>query len=139
MHKSEVERFCQLCGKKLGHLCQSQIKQGRGKYCSNKCANTGKNHHAWKEKPSYIALHVWVGRKYGNPSHCARCGIEGKRVIRKDGRTRWTIQWANKSGEYRRNIDDFVGLCQKCHFYNDHKDGFVMNQFGKHKIKTTHE
>jgi len=39
------------------------------------------------------------------PSKCEFCGTtQAKR-----------FEWANIDGEYRRNLDDFIRLCKKCH------------------------
>ena len=27
----------------------------------------------------------------------------------------WSIHWANIDHKYRRNLDDWIGLCAKCH------------------------
>lgn len=53
---------------------------------------------------SYIALHQWVRRKLGTPHLCTVCGI-----------TNGKFQWANKSGEYKRDLSDWIRLCIKCH------------------------
>lgn len=59
----------------------------------------------WKgDKVGYMALHAWVGRKLGKPSYCTHCfKTEGK------------FEWANKSGEYKRDLDDWIRLCKSCH------------------------
>jgi hypothetical protein len=62
------------------------------------------NGSAWKgDDVGYNALHHWV-RKYGTKTgHCSHCGREGY------------TEWANVSGEYRRDLDDFIELCVSCH------------------------
>lgn len=71
----------------------------KGKY-------TGKNSHRWvgdniTKKP----LHRWVDKELGRPQECENCGDVSKR----------TYDWANISGEYKRDIADWVRLCRPCH------------------------
>lgn len=59
----------------------------------------------WKgDRVSYGALHDWVRRHKGRAAEhsCAHCGGPAR-------------QWANVSGEYRRDLDDFIPLCPSCH------------------------
>ena len=66
------------------------------------------NHPLWQgDKVSYGGLHAWVARKLGKPSICEHCGgtgLSGKK-----------IDWANKSYEYRRDLEDWLRLCKPCH------------------------
>lgn len=55
----------------------------------------------------YRGLHTWVVSKLGKPDKCENCGT--------DGLHGYDIHWANKSGEYKRELSDFVRLCAKCH------------------------
>jgi hypothetical protein len=58
----------------------------------------------WKgNNVSYIALHTWVKRHYGKPIRCEKCGKMEH------------ITWANKTGQYKRDRDDWMTLCQSCH------------------------
>ncbi len=66
------------------------------------------NHPAWRgNKVLYRALHSWVERKLGKPNSCEHCKTNGLK-----GRQ---IHWANKSGEYKRLITDWIRLCASCH------------------------
>lgn len=64
----------------------------------------------WKGKNvGYHALHAWVYRWKGKPGKCELCGtINAKRYF-----------WANKSRTYKRDLDDWIRLCGKCHFTYD--------------------
>ncbi len=67
-----------------------------------------KRGHRWKGmKAGYKAKHNWIIRNYGQPSKCEKCG--------KDNLTGHSIQWANISGEYLREITDYRRLCVSCH------------------------
>jgi len=59
--------------------------------------------------------------KYGNGSNkgkhwkgkakfCENCGKIGEKVG-----DRWNIDWANIDHKYRRVLEDYIGLCKKCH------------------------
>jgi hypothetical protein len=65
---------------------------------------------AWKgNMVSYSGLHKWVARKLGKPNKCEHCGTT----------TSTKYEWANKSGKYLRDLDDWIRLCRSCHFEYD--------------------
>ena len=79
--------------------------------------NVGTDSYKWKgDSVGYRALHDWVVRYKGEPSSCSVC--EKENIPGKDGRR--TIQWANKSGKYLRNLDDWVRMCITCHKKHDY-------------------
>jgi len=91
---------------------KNKTSDGRGKYCSKKCMYkyrilpTNNHHHTWKgDDVSYSALHAWVRRKLGKPSLCDECKTRDSKQF----------EWANISGEYKRNLSDWKRLCSKCH------------------------
>jgi hypothetical protein len=59
---------------------------------------------------AYRAIHKWVQRKLGAPSTCSKCNITA---------TGKQMHWANRSGEYKRDLHDWVRLCAKCHYEQD--------------------
>jgi len=66
--------------------------------------NLGINHHAWKgDSAGYIALHSWVHRHKSKPSKCPYCDEEK------------SLHAHNLSGEYKRELSDWLYLCQNCH------------------------
>ncbi len=70
----------------------------------------GNLHHNWKgEKVSYRALHNWIVNNFGKANHCEHCGKLDAKVY----------DWANISGEYKRDISDYIQLCRKCHIKFD--------------------
>ena len=72
------------------------------------------NNPRWKgDDVGYGALHHWVKRKLGYPDTCEFCG--------KGGLAGAKIHWANISGEYKREIEDWVRLCKSCHHKFDNK------------------
>lgn len=109
----------------------SRIKTGKSLYCSKLCTyadrkgkpilhlkvfekgrTQGKNEKNpnWKgDMVSKQGLHAWLVRHYGRPQRCERCNTqEAKRY-----------DWANISGEYKRDRDDFIRLCRSCHVSMD--------------------
>lgn len=92
-------------------------KNRRTTYCSKKCyiffskTRTGDRNHLWKgDKVEYFQLHKWICKNWGNPEKCELCFRKGE----KEGRA-WNIEWSNKNGLYRRDRNDWWGLCVKCH------------------------
>lgn len=64
-------------------------------------------HWKWKgDEVGYDALHDWVARHKGRPKKCESCG---------ESSLDKTYHWANKSGRYLRNLDDWSRLCVPCH------------------------
>ena len=75
---------------------------------------TGARTHNWKgDAVGYGALHAWVARHKKKTGVCSDCGNEV-------GTTRGTgTEWANVSGRYLRDLEDFVELCIPCHRTRD--------------------
>jgi len=74
------------------------------------------NNFHWKgEGVSYSGLHHWVRRKLGRPIKCEHCGETKK------------IQWANKDHKYKRNLIDWLQLCQRCHKKYDISNNSKLN------------
>ena len=68
----------------------------------------GENNTSWKGESAKVSTkHDWVRNHKGRPKYCIRCG-------RKGGRT-FNYNWANIDHKYRRNLDDYIRLCSKCH------------------------
>ncbi|MHA1737897.1 MAG: hypothetical protein ACTSWD_04870 [Candidatus Heimdallarchaeota archaeon] len=65
----------------------------------------GKDNNSWKgEDVGYDALHDWVKRHKLPFKICQVCG-----------KTRCRIEAANISGDYKRDVSDFIWLCCSCH------------------------
>jgi len=68
---------------------------------------SGKNAYQWKgENVGYRGLHRWVAKLKGKATTCEFCGKIG---------TGKQVGWANKSGEYKRELSDWISLCGSCH------------------------
>jgi hypothetical protein len=67
---------------------------------------TGKDSPNWKgNKVGKTALHNWVEKQLGKPKKCEHC----------QSTTKSKYEWANKSQKYKRDLDDWIRLCTKCH------------------------
>lgn len=68
----------------------------------------GENHTFWKgENAGYNAKHAWIRTYFGTPGTCEHCG--------ESGLTGQKINWANISGEHKREREDWLRLCVSCH------------------------
>lgn len=66
----------------------------------------GEKSRRWKENDaSYSAKHHWILKHYGKASKCEKCGSKNCK----------RYEWANISGEYKRDISDYMQLCPSCH------------------------
>jgi len=81
---------------------------------SLKGLNKGIENSKWKgENVGYRGLHTWIQRTLGTPEQCTHC----PKIA-----TGHSMHWANRSGEYRRDISDWIRLCAKCHgIYDSNK------------------
>jgi len=78
----------------------------------------GEKHYKWKGgEVGYHALHSWIIREFGKATKC-----ENKDCVypRKNNANSWVrgarrYEWANISGEYKRDMKDFIQLCPSCH------------------------
>lgn len=69
----------------------------------------------WKgDNVGYDSLHDWVKRHKIKTGICQFC----ESMI--------NVQWANKSHEYKRNLEDWIELCYKCHRKYDRENGWGM-------------
>lgn len=61
----------------------------------------------WKgDKAGYGALHSWIVRVKGRAIYCVECKRQDENV---------EYEWANISGKYLRDMNDFRSLCVPCH------------------------
>lgn len=77
-----------------------------------KNANSNENHPQWKgDDAGYQAIHVWLRKNKEKLGWCEHCSSEGY------------TEFANISGEYKRDIDDYYELCCSCHKIFDNHPG----------------
>ncbi len=66
---------------------------------------TGANNHNWKgDDVGYHCLHKWIRKSKTKPECCQKCGKKQD-----------YLELANISGEYKRDINDYIYLCVRCH------------------------
>lgn len=111
-----VDKICENCG---GPFNVNRFREKIARFCSRKCKsqslgrlwthpNTPQKFKGTSQtKPwnDYVYLHKWVEKNLGKPKRCEICG--------RNNLSRY--HWANKSGKYKRNLNDWVRLCAKCH------------------------
>lgn len=103
-------------GKKHSEATKLKMRETAIRNGNKPIVRVGKENHAWKgDKVGYWALHKWVVKEKGNPDTCEHC--------KKTGLHRNQIHWANIDHKYRRNLEDFIRLCQSCHRKYDIKHG----------------
>ena len=92
-----------------GHKGHKHTQETRGKISKNRrFKSIGKSHHAWLgDFPSYSAVHHWVKKYKGCPFMCNNC-----LKIREKSNTH---HWANIDHKYKRDLNDYISLCAKCH------------------------
>lgn len=67
----------------------------------------GVNHFAWQgDNVRYDSLHDWVARYKGRTRKCDECGLDDPKK---------TYHWGNISGDYKRDLNDWIRLCVPCH------------------------
>lgn len=52
----------------------------------------------------YWGLHSRLYKEFGKQKECQHCGEKGEYKYRKNGVKFWTIQYANKSHEYKKEL-----------------------------------
>ena len=71
---------------------------------------SGEQSSNWKgDKVGYSGIHIWMRTHYGTPRLCDKCGTTDA------GR----FDWANISGQYKRDRSDWTRLCRGCHMRQD--------------------
>ena len=100
------------CGKDI-------ISQPHHKFYPPKFIN---GHNTWKgDKVGYLGLHLWIKKYKPKLDYCEKCGNKGKTEL------------ANISGDYKRDINDFMWTCRKCNC-NMNK-GTINKRFPNHLIR----
>jgi hypothetical protein len=86
----------------------------KGRFLKGHKGMVGDSNPQWLgDKVTYQAVHAWIKTQKGKPNFCEGCGNEEARGY----------EWANKSGQYKRNIHDWLRLCTLCHRHFDNITG----------------
>ena len=70
-------------------------------------AKQGSKNGMFKDNAGYQAVHTWLRRHFVKPKNCEYCGEENK------------LDWASKTKEYKRDINEYIALCRSCHIKLD--------------------
>ena len=76
----------------------------------------------------YILVHNWIKKIAGKPVKYEGENCQGRSL---------TYQWANISGEYKREIKDWKQLCVSCHKKFDITDNF-REKIGRRSLGNTY-
>lgn len=115
--KRTVARECLICGKRF-LTWPTEIKRGGGKTCSRECfyrrlpgvLASKFDEEFTNKKMSYAGVHLWISRRLGQPNYCEHCKSQDPAR---------TYDWSNRSGEYKRELTDWLRLCRACHIQYD--------------------
>lgn len=108
---SEEAKLKMSLAKRGRHISPStEFKKGSQAWKNRKTLK-GPEHPSWKENLSYSGIHQWISKELGKPKECWDCGFTSD-----NGRR---FHWANISGEYKRDVNDWERLCASCHFKKD--------------------
>jgi hypothetical protein len=104
----EAIRLRQL-GRKLSEETKQKIRET--KRANPYYPPKGEKHHSWRgDSVKYTTLHSWINNRKGKAFFC-----ENPNCLKKSK----TYEWANKSGEYKRDFSDWMSLCHSCHMKFD--------------------
>ncbi len=105
------EIVCIVCGKSKYYELNEHKKRVR-KYCSPACYHLDSQ----KEELSYSGLHAWIKRQIGKAKVCEICNSTD------------TVDWANVSHKYKKELEDWIPLCRKHHIAYD-KGRLTINNY----------
>lgn len=100
-NRNRTHDNCLECGKEKMNWAKVCVS------CTQKKLIGDKNS-IWKgDKVGYRVLHLWVERYLGKPRFCEECRSSNLKPRQ--------YQWANISKKYKRDLNDWIRLCTKCH------------------------
>ena len=97
---SHTQRFTTF---KHGHNMKGNIPSEETRKKIGQAQLAENNHHWFGNKTKYQGVHKWVRSRLKKPELCQRCAINPPK------------QMHNISGKYRRDLDDWLYVCVKCH------------------------
>lgn len=94
-------------GDKTKLLWQDPTYRARMTEAQQLVPRSGEDNPFWKgDKVGYHGIHIWIRKQLGKPLFCEHC---------KTSDTTKKYQWANRSGQYKRDVADWMRLCLSCH------------------------
>ena len=115
------------CSKKCYTNYQKQ-NPNLGSYKKGHVGLKGKNNGWWKgNNVTYHHLHEWVNLYKGKANKCEHCNTKSNK----------RYEWANKSHQYKRDINDWISLCKKCHSKYDNVGPKISKSLKKYHANNT--
>ena len=119
-----MTKNCEICSKEFNAI-PYHLRKGQGRFCSMPCRDVWQKtrieekHPNWKgEKVGYHGIHKRMVARYGKANRCEDENCDG--VSKR-------FEWANISGEYKWERNDWKMLCKKCHFKFDFNEEWRLN------------
>jgi hypothetical protein len=104
-------------------VAQTGAKKAEATKARMSLSHKGARNYLWKgENVAYSTIHNWVDRWLPKRSECDYCGTTEERMY----------HWANKSHEYKRDLEDWYRLCVPCHSAYDR--GSIIIESIKEKL-----
>ena len=114
---SGVSSWCKECHKEYMKLYREKNREKLLKQAREHTIKNRENHKRYMKKSneifykengfSYGPRHRWVAKHKQKPKICCICNERRK------------LELANISGEYKKDIKDFLWVCRKCHILFD--------------------
>lgn len=115
-YMKDIQKFCSKpCANKFRIQNQGGYKNPKGSVA--KIGEKNPQFGKIKDNPSYSAIHHYIHKRLDpiKPLHCEHCRLK------KD------LDLANKSRQYKRDLNDWLWLCRKCHQeYDGHGNNLKM-------------
>jgi len=110
----QTRKICETCKKEF-LVKPKYLKYNAIRFCTKTCQykavslwrSGGKSNFWLGDKVGYTGIHTWVNKKLKKPERCDKC-----RKVK-------IVELANRSGQYKRRLDDWSWLCRKCHMISD--------------------
>lgn len=67
---------------------------------------------------SYRAIHKWIVDNWNNYKKCDYCGSSNAKIY----------DWANISGKYTRDKEDYLRMCRSCHIKLDRYNSLLIKK-----------
>lgn len=101
-HRSEESRE-KMSKAMMGRKHSEETKR---KMCLSTKGKIGSKNPQWKgDKACYVSKHRWITKHFGK---ARRCEFNPNHVASR-------YHWANISGKYTRDLNDYASMCPRCH------------------------
>lgn len=101
---------------KCGRIGKQATQATKDKMAKAKRGKIGAESNAFKgDAVGYKGLHSWIRVHWGTPDYCERCKCTKPP---KAYQSHW-FEWANVTGVYNRERENWQRLCLPCHHHED--------------------